>query len=312
MASTTAKGSRFKLNMYQRERLAGMAFVSPWVLGFIFFMLGPLLATVVISFYKWDLLQSPEFVGLANYRRLWNDPLFSQSLKVTFLYGMGRVPLGIITGLAAAILLNQNVRFIGMWRVIYYMPVVLPPVAVSLLWMWIYNPRYGILNGILWDLFGIQGPAWLQSTTWVLPALMVMGVWGALGRNMLIYLSGLQSISQELYGAAKIDGANIWHRFRYITLPLLSPIIYFNLITGLIDTFKLFTQAYVMTQGGPRNGSLFIYYYLFQNAFQRFKMGYASAMGVVVTLIILAITVLVIRSSKAFVYYDGELVEGDN
>ena len=300
-----------KLSMRQWESLSGYLFISPWVVGFLIFMLGPLLATIVLSFYKWDLLRSPEFVGLANYQKLFSDPLFGQSLKVTVVYGLGRVPLGIITGLAAAMLLNQNVKFQGFWRILYYMPVVLPPVAISLLWMWIYNPQYGLLNGFLWGAFGIVGPSWLNSTFWVLPSLMLMAVWSAMGRNMLIYLSGLQSISEELYGAAKIDGANAWQKFRAITIPLLTPIIFFNLITGLIDTFQLFSQAYVMTQGGPRNASLFIYYYLFQNAFQRFKMGYASAMAVIVFIIIMAITLLVIRSSNAWVYYEGELKDDE-
>lgn len=303
--------SRFnRLTMHQKEALTGYLFISPWVFGFLFFLLVPLGSTIVLSFYKWDLLRAPRFIGLDNYEKLFRDPLFRQSISVTIRYGLGRVPLGIVTGLATAILLNQRVKFVGMWRVIYYMPVVLPPVAISLLWMWIYNPQYGILNGFLWSVFGIKGPAWLQSITWVLPSLMVMAVWAAMGRNMLIYLSGLQSISEELYGAAKVDGAGPLRIFFSITLPMLSPIIFFNLITGLIDTFKLFTQAYVMTQGGPRNASLFIYYYLFQNAFQRFKMGYASAMAVVVTLIILAITLVVIRSSKVWVYYEGELAQG--
>lgn len=312
MAQVAVKQRRFsmgKLNMRQRENIAGYLFISPWVIGFLIFMLGPLLATVALSFYRWDLLRSPQFVGLTNYKTLFSDPLFGQSLKVTVIYGLGRVPLGIITGLAAAMLLNQKVKFQGFWRVIYYMPVVLPPVAIALLWMWIFNPQYGLLNGFLWGVFGIEGPAWLQSTFWVLPSLMLMAVWSAMGRNMLVYLSGLQSISEELYGAARIDGANAWQQFIAITIPLLTPIIFFNLITGLIETFQLFSQAYVMTQGGPRNASLFIYYYLFQNAFERFKMGYASAMAVVVFLIIMAITLLVIRSSNAWVYYEGELKE---
>lgn len=297
------------LNMYQQESLAGYLCVSIWIIGFLIFSLGPMLATVVLSFYRWDLIGSPRFINVENYAKLFSDDLFWQSIKVTVLYGLGRVPLGIAAGLLTAMLLNQKVKLLGFWRILYYMPVVLPPVAISLLWMWIYNPRYGVLNGILWNVFGIQGPAWLQSTTWVLPSLMLMAVWAALGRNMLIYLSGLQSISQDLYDASDVDGAGAWRRFFTITIPMLSPVIFFNLITGMIDTFQLFTQAYVMTEGGPRNASLFFSYYLFQNAFQRFNMGYASSMAVVVTLLIILLTLLVFRSSKAWVYYDGELLE---
>lgn len=299
-----------RLNMYQQESLAGYLCVSIWVIGFLIFSLGPMLATIVLSFYKWDLIGSPRFINVDNYTKLFNDELFWQSIKVTVVYGLGRVPLGIIAGLLTAMLLNQKVKLLGMWRIIYYMPVVLPPVAISLLWMWIYNPRYGVLNGILWNFFGIQGPAWLQSTTWVLPSLMLMAVWAALGRNMLIYLSGLQSIAQDLYDAANVDGAGIWRKFMSITIPMLSPIIFFNLITGMIDTFQLFTQAYVMTEGGPRNASLFFSYYLFQHGFQRFNMGYASSMAVVVTILIILLTLLVFRSSKVWVYYDGELTDG--
>lgn len=306
---TTKKSWIPRITNSNREAVMGWLFISPWLFGFVVFLLGPLVASVVLSFYDWDLITSPRFVGLENYRDLLGDRLFRKSLQVTVTYGLMRVPLGIATGLGIAMLLNMNLRFQGFWRVLYYMPVVLPPVAVSLIWTWIYNPEYGIANGLLGQI-GIDGPQWLQSTSWVLPSLMIMAVWGAMGKNMLIYLSGLQSVSPDLYGAAKIDGASGWRTFRHITVPMLTPIIFFNLITGLIETFQLFTQAYVMTQGGPRNSSLFVYYYLFQNAFERFRMGYASAMGVVVTIIIMVLTLLVIRWSNVWVYYEGEVTQG--
>ncbi len=288
-----------------RESVSGYLFISPWIIGFLFFTLGPMIASLGLSLTRWDLIGSPEFIGFGNYVELARDPLFWQSLKVTTLYSLGRVPLGIIFGLAVAVLLNQKVRWVGFWRVVYYLPVVLPPVAVSLLWLWIFNPQYGILNGILWQVFGIRGPSWLQDTTWVLPSLIIMAVWGMLGRNMIIYLSGLQSISPELYEAAEIDGANARHKFMRITLPLLTPIIFFNLVMGLIDSFKIFTQAYVMTEGGPRNASLFYVYYLYQNAFQRFRMGYASALAWVFFFVILLMTLLVFRSSHGWVYHES-------
>ncbi len=309
-ASAIPKEPRFRLKTSQLEALYGYLFISPWAIGFLIFMLGPMLALIYLSFTRWDLVGDPRWVGLRNYRRLFTDPLFWQSVKVTIVYGLGRVPLGIAVALATALLLNQRVKFLGFWRVVYYMPVVLPSVAVSLVWMWIYNPRYGVLNWILFQLFGIQGPRWLDDPLWVLPSLMVMAVWVAAGRNMIIYLSGLQGISQELYDASAIDGANGWQQFWRITLPLLTPVIFFNLVTGMIDTFKLFTQAYVMTQGGPRNASLFFTYYLYQNAFQQFRMGYASAMALVVFVIIMLLTLLIFRSSRAWVYYESELVEG--
>jgi len=289
------------------EAIAGYLFISPWWIGFLIFTVGPLIASFALSFTEWNLIKPPRFVGLQNYIDLLKDELFWQALKVTTIYSLGRVPLGIIIGLAAALLLNQKVRLQSFWRVVYYMPVVLPAVAVSMLWLWIFNPQYGVLNGLLWDLFRIQGPAWIQDETWVLPSLMMMAVWGMLGRNMIVYLSGLNSIAGDLYEVADIDGASSWMKFWKITLPMLSPIIFFNLVMGLIDSFKLFTQAYVMTEGGPRNASLFYVYYLYQHAFKWFHMGYASALAWVFLFVVMALTLVVFRSSKTWVYYEGTL-----
>jgi len=289
------------------EAIAGYLFISPWWIGFLIFTVGSLIASFALSFTEWNLIKPPRFVGLQNYIDLLKDELFWQALKVTTIYSLGRVPLGIIIGLAAALLLNQKVRLQSFWRVVYYMPVVLPAVAVSMLWLWIFNPQYGVLNGLLWDLFRIQGPAWIQDETWVLPSLMMMAVWGMLGRNMIVYLSGLNSIAGDLYEVADIDGASSWMKFWKITLPMLSPIIFFNLVMGLIDSFKLFTQAYVMTEGGPRNASLFYVYYLYQHAFKWFHMGYASALAWVFLFVVMALTLVVFRSSKTWVYYEGTL-----
>lgn len=308
----TRKTNRIGLTTHQQEALSGWLFISPWVIGFLIFVLGPMLAMVYLSFNRWDLVGDIRWVGIRNYERLIDDRLFIQSLKVTVLYGLGRVPLGIIVALGAALILNQKIRFVGIWRVIYYMPVVLPSVAVSLVWMWIYNPRYGVLNGLIRRVFGVEGPQWLGDPALVLPSLMMMAIWVAAGRNMIIYLSGLQGISQELYDAGDIDGAGAWSKFWKITLPLLTPVIFFNLVTGMIDTFKLFTQAYVMTGGGPRNASLFFAYYLYQNAFQQFRMGYASALAVVVFIIILVLTILVFRWSRAWVFYESEVTAAES
>ncbi len=295
-----------------REAINGYVFISPWVLGFLIFVIGPMIGLIWLSFQRWDLIGDPRAVGWRNYERLFSDRLFLKSMEVTIVYGLGRVPLGIFVALGTALLLNnRRIKFIGIWRTIYYMPVVLPPVAISLVWMWIYNPRYGILNTMIQQFLGIPGPRWLDDAALVLPSLMVMAVWAAAGRNMIIYLSGLQGISNELYEASAIDGAGYWRQFFRITLPLLTPVIFFNLITGMIDTFKLFTQAYVMTEGGPRNQSLFFTYYLFQKGFMQYQMGYASAMAVVVFIIIMALTLLVFRWSKAWVFYEGELT-GDS
>ena len=299
------------LSARAREALNGYIFISPWVLGFLIFVIGPMIGLIWLSFHRWDLIGDPRHVGLRNFERLFRDRLFLKSMEVTIIYGLGRVPLGIIVALGTALLLNnRRIKFIGIWRTIYYMPVVLPPVAISLVWMWIYNPRYGILNTMIQQFLGIPGPRWLDDAALVLPSLMIMAVWAAAGRNMIIYLSGLQGISNELYEASAIDGAGYWRQFFRITLPLLTPVIFFNLITGMIDTFKLFTQAYVMTEGGPRNQSLFFTYYLFQKGFMQYQMGYASAMAVVVFIIIMALTLLVFRWSKAWVFYEGELSGG--
>lgn len=300
--------ARSRLRFKRAEAMAGYLFILPWIVGFLVFTLGPMVASAYISLTRWDLIGTPEFVGLRNYQRLAGDPLFWQALKATSLYALGRVPLGIIFGLAVALLLNQNVRFIGFWRTLYYLPVVLPPVAVSLLWSWIYNPEYGVLN---WSLqgVGVQGPNWLNDANWVLPALIAMAVWSVTGRYMIVYLSGLRGISQELYDAAAIDGAGAGAKFWRITLPLMTPVLFFNLVMGMIDSFKVFTQAYVMTEGGPRNSSLFYIYYLYQQAFQRFNMGYASALAWVFFLIVLALTLIVFRSSSLWVYYESEVGE---
>ncbi len=306
--ATVSLPHRQGLSARAREALNGYLFISPWVLGFLIFVIGPMVGLIWLSFHRWDLIGDPRHVGLRNFERLFRDRLFLKSMEVTIIYGLGRVPLGIIVALGTALLLNnRRIKFIGIWRTIYYMPVVLPPVAISLVWMWIYNPRYGILNTMIQQFLGVPGPRWLDDAALVLPSLMVMAVWAAAGRNMIIYLSGLQGISNELYEASAIDGAGYWRQFFRITLPLLTPVIFFNLITGMIDTFKLFTQAYVMTEGGPRNQSLFFTYYLFQKGFMQYQMGYASAMAVVVFIIIMVLTLLVFRWSKAWVFYEGEL-----
>ena len=309
MAIST-KAKRSGLMERQKESIAGWLFISPWIIGFVVFTLGPLLYAIVLSFFQWDFIQDPRFIGLRNFERMFGDKLFWQSLKVTVTYGIMRVPMGILVGIGAAVLLNQRVKLLGLWRVLYYLPVILPPVATTLMWMWIYNPRYGVINNFLWQVFHIQGPAWLQDETLVLPSFMLMAVWGAMGRNMLIYLSGLQGISRELYDAADVDGAKPLSKFFYITLPMLSPVIFFNLITGMIDVFHLFSQPYVMTEGGPRNASLFFYYYMFRYISARFQVGYAAAMSLFVFILIMILTVLVFRSSSAWVYYEGEVKRG--
>jgi multiple sugar transport system permease protein len=289
----------------RQEEIAGYLCILPWMLGFAVFTAGPLLASLGISFTNWPLLSAPRWVGARNYVRLLDDLSFWQSLKVTASYSGVGVPLGLLVGFSVALLMNQKIRGIAVWRTIYYLPAVISGVAVARLWEWVFNGEYGILNVALGWL-GIQGPYWLSDERWVIPALLIMALWGVAGANMVIYLAGLQSIPTDLYEAAMIDGAGAWHKVRYITIPMMTPIIFLRLVMGIIGSFQVFTPAYVMTGGGPGRASLFYVLYLYRNAFEYNKMGYACAMAWVLFVIILALTALVFRSSQLWVFYQGE------
>lgn len=292
------------MNKLQRkEILAGYLLALPWMIGFILFIAGPMLASILLSFTDWNLLSPPRWVGLSNYRLLIEDKLVIQSLKVTTYYAFTAVPLRTMLGLLLAILLNQKLKFQSFFRTVYYLPSISSGVAVSILWIWLLNSEYGIINYIL-QLIGIKGPAWLADSRYVIPAFVLMNLWGV-GGSSLIYLAGLQGIPTEYYEAAEVDGAGIVHRFWYITLPLMSPIVFFNLITGLISALQIFTQSYIMTGGGPHNSSLFFVLYLYRNAFQLMKMGYASALAWVLFIYILVLTISIFRSSYIWVYYMG-------
>ena len=288
----------------RREERYFFLFISPWVFGFLLFTAGPILASIFFSFNIYDVIQPPRWTGLDNYRGLFKDRLFWQSLKVTASYSAGAVPLGIVLSLAVALVLNRDIRGVSVFRTVFYLPSVISGVAVSLLFMWIFNSDFGILNYLLWKLFGIRGPAWLMSTTWVIPSLVLMSLWG-IGGGIIIYLAGLQGIPTELYEAAEIDGAGSRARLARITIPMMTPVIFFNLVTGIIGSFQVFTQAYVMTAGGPHNASLFYVLYLYRNAFYYFKMGYASALAWVLFLVVLVLTLMVFKSSPAWVYYEA-------
>ncbi|ALS29853.1 ABC transporter permease [Paenibacillus sp. 32O-W] len=295
-----------RLTRTQREAIDCYVFISPAVLGLLLFMLGPIVFSAYISFTDYDILSTPEWVGLQNYAELFRDPFFWLSLKITFIYAIVSVPLGLIVALLLAMLLNQSLKGIYLFRVIYYLPAVISGVAVALLWKWIFNPEFGLLNWFL-GLFGIKGPMWIFSEDWALPSIIIMSLW-SVGGSMLIYLAGLQGIPTELYEAAEIDGANRFRRFLNVTLPMLSPVIFFNLVMGIIGSLQVFTEGYVMTQGGPNNSTLFSVLYLYRQAFNYFSMGYASAMAWVLFLIILALTLLVFRSSPMWVFYEEQKV----
>lgn len=286
---------------------SGYLFILPWLLGLVLFTVGPMLFSLLLAFSRWDIItgvKSIEWVGLDNFKAIFQDELFYQSLKVTFVFALISVPLYQIFSLIAAMLLNMRTRGMKLFRLIYFMPSVIPAVAVSMMWVMIFNPEYGVLNRTL-ALVGIQGPAWLQDPSYALGALIVMGIWG-IGNTIIIYLSGLQGVPEELYEAAELDGAGRFRRFFSITLPMISPTIFFNLIMGIIGGFQYFTQAFVMTNGGPLNSTLFYNLYLYNKAFQDYEMGYASALSWILFVIILVFTLLVIRSSSMWVYYQGD------
>lgn len=291
-----------------KESIYFHLYISPWLLGFLIFTLWPIIQSLYISFTDWEMQLNviPKFIGISNYKNLlFDDPLFWISLKNTFYYAFGSVPLGLLLALILALLLNQKLRGITIFRTIFYLPSVISGVAVALLWVWIFNPNFGIVNAILARL-GLPTPGWLTDPTWAMPALIIMSLWGV-GGSMLIFLAGLQGIPTEFYEAAEIDGANWWSKFKHITIPLLSPTIFFNLVMGIIGSFQVFTNVYIMTSGGPGTATLVYVLYLFQNAFLYFKMGYASAMAWILFVIILVLTLLVIKSSAFWVYYETEV-----
>lgn len=287
----------------RREAIAFYLFISPWIIGFLAFTLGPMLASLYFSFTSYDIVHLPQWVGARNYGILFSTPLFWQSIKVTLSYGIPALFLGLVLGMALAILLNQKLPGLGVWRTIYYLPSVISGVPVALLWLLIFQPQWGILNEALAFLH-IPGPQWQYSAHWVIPMFIIMGLWGV-GGSMLIYLGGLQGIPTHLYEAAEIDGAGAWRRLFNITLPMLSPVILFNLILGIITVFSYFTNAFVMTQGGPNYASYFYLYYLFDNAWTYLRMGLASAQAWLFFAFVFAITVVVLRTSLAWVYYGG-------
>ncbi len=306
-----------------REVGAAMLFISPWVIGFTVLVGGPIAFSIVFSFTRWDVLSPARAVGLENYREVLIDPVFYTSLLNTAFMVL-QIPLGMAVSLAIALLLNRAIRGIALYRAAFYLPVVMPIVATSILWIWVLNPSFGLVNNVLDWLYGtpvVRGiewlvsrftdepftfglPLWLQDPSWSKPSLILMNLWKA-GGGMIIWLAGLQSIPSELYEAASIDGAGPWKRFKNITLPMLSPFVLFNLIIGLIGTMQIFAEAYVMTAGGPADSTLFYAYYLFKQAFQYFRMGYASALAWILFLIILVLTLAQLGFSRKWVHYEN-------
>ena len=291
-----------RLKRELKENIEGYLFISPALLGVIIFSLGPMIASLILSFMQYDIVTPPRFIGIANFKTLLKDPLFSKALFNTMYYVGGVVPLRLIVALLAAILLNQKIRGVTFYRTAYYLPSVSAGVAISIVWTYVLDPQYGLINSVLGYL-KIPGPPWLQSTTWAMPGLILMGTW-SIGQPMVIFLAGLQGIPTHLYEAVSIDGGNWWHKFRYITLPMLTPVIFFNMVMQIIGTFQVFTSVYIMTNGGPMNSTLVYVFYLYQQAFQWLKMGYGSALAWILFLIIFTLTVLQFRISSLWVYHE--------
>lgn len=288
---------------WNREAFHSYVFMSPAILGLLIFTIGPLLASLYLSFTDYNIITDPEWVGLANYAEMFQERLFWQALRVSAIYSVVSVPLGLTLALGLAVLLNHTMRGILVFRSIYYMPTVISGVGVAMLWRWLFNAEFGVINVLLGKV-GIQGPAWLLDANWALPALIITSLWG-LGGTTLIFLAGLQGIPQELYEAAEIDGAGRLSQFRSITLPLISNVTFFNLVLGIIGALQVFTDAFVITRGGPNHATLFLSVYLYQHAFQYLNMGYAAAIAWFMFVIVMLLTLLVFKSSPLWVYYES-------
>ena len=277
--------------------------ISPWLVGLLLFHGGPILGAFLLAFADWPLPRPPQFVGLRHFGALVVDPLFGRALFNTAYYTVGAVPAGIASGLGLALLLNRKRRGVILFRAIFFLPVVVTGVAMTLLWGWVFNPRYGPINALL-ALMGIRGPGWLQDEHWAMPALILMSLWN-MGTNMVIYLAALQGVPQHLSEAAVLDGARPWARFRYITWPLISPVTFYLGVVNFIAAFQVFTPAYILTRGGPNNATLTLPLYIYFNAFAWGKLGYASALASMLFLAVLALTLAQLGLAKRWVFYQG-------
>jgi multiple sugar transport system permease protein len=305
MAQTiTSPARRRPLTLQQREERDFYIAIGLWLIGFLLFTGGPVVASLLFSFTNWTGLTTMEWIGVENFRQLlFEDELFWIATRNTFYYSFGSVALGTLGALFVAILLNQKLPGTTLLRVIYYLPSIASGVAISILWIWLFNPQVGLVNYAL-SLLGIEGPLWLASQTWAIPSLIIKSLWG-IGANMIILLAGLQGIPISLYEAARIDGARWWHEFRYVTLPMLSPVLFFVVVISVISSFQIFTDVRVMTQGGPGTATFVFVYFIYKTAFEYSKMGYASALAWLLFLIIMVLTLLQLWGSRRWVYYEG-------
>ena len=290
----------------RREALEGVLYTSPWIIGILLFVIGPLVASLYFSFTKYNVLRPPQFIGLQNYIAAFTkDDLFLPSIVRSFYYALLLVPLALAGSLIVAILLNQKLILKTVWRTMYFLPTLTPLVASALLWRWMLNPDVGLVNYLLAQV-GIKGPGWLSSIEWAMPALVLIGLWASVGGSrMIIFLAGLQDVPKELLESAELDGAGSWAKFRYVTLPMITPTVFFNLILGIIFALRTFETAFIATNGGPARATWFVSLHIYQNAFVSFDMGYASALSWILFIILIVLTVVQFRLSGRWVFYAG-------
>ncbi len=306
VAAPESKRRRRWSPMQRREAIEGILYLSPWIIGFTVFVAGPLIASGYLSLTKYNVLRPPQFIGLNNYIFAFTkDSLFIPSIIRTFYFALLSVPLAMIGSLLIAILLNQKLVATTVWRTFYFLPTLTPLVAAALLWRWMLNPDVGLVNYLLAQI-GIQGPGWLASTTWAIPALVLVTLWASVGGSrMIIFLAGLQDVPKEMLEAAEIDGAGTWDKFWNVTLPMITPTIFFNLVLGIIFALRTFEVAFISTAGGPARATWFISLHIYQNAFVSFDMGYASALAWLFFLILFLLTYLQFKFSGRWVFYAG-------
>lgn len=293
-----------QLTLTQRRTLMGYIFIMPFILGFIFWFLIPALVAANLTFQKWNLFTPARYVGFENFENLFSDPILAQSLKVTFIFSAVSVPVGLVFAFFLAMLINTRIPGIAIFRTIYFLPSIVPAVANAILWAWLFNTEFGLINFVIRSLGGPK-IAWLQDPGWVMVAFVILTIWGV-GGSMIIFLAGLQGIPQIYYEAAEIDGAGRYAKLRHVTLPIMSPVIFFNLVIGFINSFQIFVSARLLTNGGPQNATNFLVLYIYRTAFESTKMGYAAVLSWVLFAILMVLSFLVFRYIGSQVYYENQ------
>jgi multiple sugar transport system permease protein len=288
-----------------RENLEAYIFIGPWLIGLTALTAGPMVGSALLAFSEWNLLSPPKLIGSANFGEMVVDDLFWKSLYNTAYYTLLAVPLQLAAALLAAMAVNVKLRLVNFYRTMLYLPSITPSVASALLWLWIFNPDFGIANAVL-EAVGLPKSTWIYDPQMAKPSFILMSLWG-IGPQMVIFLAGLQNVPDSLHEAAAMDGANALQRFRHVTLPMLSPVIFYSVIVGIIGSFQVFNAAFIMTQGGPGNATLFYVLYLYRKAWESLMMGYASALAWVLFLIVLILTLVQFRLANRWVYYEGDL-----